>query len=279
MFYRGYGDSRDGREMGPKRQRMIEQAPPPPGTFYGPHPGSAFMFNPYGYATPPPVFPVVRLRGLPFDCAELDVVEFFRGLDVVDVLFVHKNNKVTGEAFCVLGVPLQVDFALHKNRQNMGRRYVEVFRSTKQEYYKAIANEVAESRVHGTVTGGGGDGGGGGGGRGGHSPRRHVQRARSSDDGKENAEHTGILRLRGLPFSAGKEDILDFFKDFDLSEDSVHVTVNGEGRPTGDAFVEFRGGEESRAAMVKDRKMLGSRYIELFPSSVEELEDALSRGR
>ncbi|KAG2306413.1 hypothetical protein Bca52824_026161 [Brassica carinata] len=31
--------------MGPKRQRMIEQAPPPV-TFYGPHPGSAFMFNP-----------------------------------------------------------------------------------------------------------------------------------------------------------------------------------------------------------------------------------------
>uniref|UniRef100_M4ER17 RRM domain-containing protein n=1 Tax=Brassica campestris TaxID=3711 RepID=M4ER17_BRACM len=253
MFYRGYGDGRDGREMGPKRQRMIEQAPPP-GTFYGPHPGSAFMFNPYGFV-PPPVFPVVRLRGLPFDCAELDVVEFFRGLDVVDVLFVHKNNK-----------------AEH------GRRYVEVFRSTKQEYYKAIANEVAESRVHGTVTGGGGDGGRGGG-SGGHSPRRNVQRVRSSDDGKENADHTGILRLRGLPFSAGKEDILDFFKDFDLSEDSIHVTVNGEGRPTGDAFVEFGSAEESRAAMVKDRKMLGSRYIELFPSSVEELEDALSRGR
>ncbi|KAF8109666.1 hypothetical protein N665_0093s0019 [Sinapis alba] len=170
----------------------------------------------------------------------------------------------------------------------MGRRYVEVFRNTKQEYYKAIANEVAESRVHNTVTnggGGGGDGGGGGGsgGRGGvsggRSPRRQVQRVRSSDDGKENAEHTGILRLRGLPFSAGKEDILDFFRDFDISEDSVHVTVNGEGRPTGDAFVEFRSAEESRAAMVKDRKTLGSRYIELFPSSVEELEDALSRGR
>ncbi|KAH0934471.1 hypothetical protein HID58_011588 [Brassica napus] len=281
MFYRGYGDGPDGRETGPKRQRMSAQGPP--GPFYGPHPGSAFMYNPYGFV-PPPVFPVVKLRGLPFDCAERDVLDFFGGLDVVDVLFVHKNNKVTGEAFCVLGYPLQVDFALGKNRQNMGRRYVEVFRSTKQEYYKAIANEVAESRVHGTVTDGGGGGGsggrsGGGVSGGGRSPRRQVQRVRPSDDGKENAEHTGVMRLRGLPFSAGKEDILDFFRDFDLSEDSVHVTVNGEGRPTGDAFVEFRSAEESRAAMVKDRKTLGSRYIELFPSSVEELEEALSRGR
>ncbi|CAH2053179.1 unnamed protein product [Thlaspi arvense] len=294
MFYRGYGDGPDGREMGPKRQRMVDQGPP--GPFYGAHPGSGFMYNPYGFVAPPPpppAFPVVRLRGLPFDCAELDVVEFFHGLDVVDVLFVHKNNKLTGEAFCVLGYPLQVDFALHKNRQNMGRRYVEVFRSTKQEYYKAIASEVAESRIHGVATGGGGgglggvDGGGGGGGGsggrgsggGGFSPRRNSQRARSSDDGKENAEHTGILRLRGLPFSAGKEDILDFFRDFDLSEDSVHVTVNIEGRPTGEAFVEFGSADESRAAMVKDRKTLGSRYIELFPSSIEELDEGLSRGR
>ncbi|CAN8268895.1 unnamed protein product [Cochlearia groenlandica] len=289
MFYRGYGDGSDGREIGPKRQRMIEQVPPQ-GQFYGQqHPGSGFMYNPYGFVAPPPPppsFPVVRLRGLPFDCAELDVAEFFHGLDVVDVLFVHKNNKVTGEAFCVLGYPLQVDFALHKNRQNMGRRYVEVFRSSKQEYYKAIANEVAESRFHGGGggegdSGGGGSGrrGSGGGGGGGFSPRRNVQRARSSDDGKENAEHTGILRLRGLPFSAGKEDILDFFKDFDLSEDSVHVTVNAEGRPTGEAFVEFGSTDESKGAMVKDRKTLGSRYIELFPSSIDELEDALSRGR
>ncbi|XP_019096226.1 PREDICTED: heterogeneous nuclear ribonucleoprotein H2-like isoform X2 [Camelina sativa] len=219
----------------------------------------------------------------------ITLMVLFLLLHLLLFLWFDSNNKLTGEAFCVLGYPLQVDFALHKNRQNMGRRYVEVFRSTKQEYYKAIANEVAESRVHGMASGGGGGGGGGsgggnGGGGGGVSgaspPRsRHVQRARSTDDGKENIEHTGILRLRGLPFSAGKEDILDFFKDFDLSEDSVHVTVNGEGRPTGEAFVEFRNAEESRAAMVKDRKTLGSRYIELFPSSIEELEEALSRGK
>ncbi|XP_010545588.1 PREDICTED: heterogeneous nuclear ribonucleoprotein F isoform X2 [Tarenaya hassleriana] len=256
--------------MGPKRQRMIDQGP----SFYGPHPGSGFVYNPYAFTAAAP-FPVVRLRGLPFNCTELDVVEFFRGLDVVDILFVHKNHKFTGEAFCVLGYPLQIDFALQKNRQNMGRRYVEVFRSKKQEYYMAIANEVAETRGSGS-----GSGGGGSGGRGGGSPRTSGQRAKSHDDSKESAdEYTGILRLRGLPFSAGKEDILDFFKDFDLSEDSIHITVNAEGRPTGEAYVEFVNPEESRAAMVKDRKTLGSRYIELFPSSHEELEEAISRGR
>lgn len=243
--------------MGAKRQRINDQGP----SFYGTSPGSSYMYNapPYGYVSQPPPFPVVRLRGLPFDCTETDVAEFFRGLDIVDVLFVHKGGKFTGEAFCVLGYPLQVDFALQKNRQNMGRRYVEVFRSKRQEYYKAIANEVSDGR--------------------GGSPRRHVPRAKSYDEGKDSAEHTGILRLRGLPFSAGKDDIMEFFKDFVLSEDSIHITMNSEGRPTGEAFVEFAGAEDSKAAMAKDRMTLGSRYIELFPSSVEEMDEAVSRGR
>ncbi|KAL5831944.1 hypothetical protein ACOSQ3_017362 [Xanthoceras sorbifolium] len=258
MFYRGkFGDPADGREMGAKRQRLIDQGP----SFYGTPPGPSFMYNPppYGYVNQPPPFPVVRLRGLPFDCTETDVAEFFHGLDIVDVLFVHKNGKFTGEAFCVLGYPLQVDFALQKNRQNMGRRYVEVFRSKRQEYYKAIANEVSDAH--------------------GGSPRKSISRAKSHDEGKDSAEHTGVLRLRGLPFSAGKDDIMDFFKDFVLSEESINITMNSDGRPTGEAFVEFANAEDSRAAMSKDRMTLGSRYIELFPSSHEEMDEAVLRGR
>ena len=108
---------------------------------------------------------------------------------------------------------------------------------------------------------------------------RNIPRAKSYDEGKDLAEHTGVLRLRGLPFSAGKDDIMEFFKDFVLSEDSIHITMNSEGRPTGEAFVEFANAEDSKAAMARDRMTLGSRYIELFPSSVEELDGAVSRGR
>lgn len=261
MFHRGrYPDAPEGRETGSKRQRL---APP----LYGTSLGSSFIYNPptYAYAPQPPPFPVVRLRGLPFDCTESDVAQFFRGLDIVDVLFVHKSRKFSGEAFCVLGYPLQVDFALQKNKQNMGRRYVEVFRSKRQDYYKAIANEVADPRS------------------GGDSPphrRAPPKRAKSYDEGKDEGDHhTGVLRLRGLPFSAGKDDIIDFFKDFRLSEDCVHITMNSEGRPTGEAFVEFESAEDSKVAMGKDRMTLGSRYIELFPSSMEDLEDAVARGR
>ncbi|XP_071917126.1 uncharacterized protein [Coffea arabica] len=262
MFYRGkYVDSSDAREMGLKRQRVMDHG----SSYFGAPPGPSYMYNPpppappaYSYIGQPPPFPVVRLRGLPFDCTEADIAEFFHNLDVIDVLFVHKGGKFTGEAFSVLGYPLQVDFALQRNRQNIGRRYVEVFRSRKDEYYKAIANEVSDAR--------------------GGSPRRAVPRARSFDEGKDLAEHTGFLRMRGLPFSASKEDIIDFFKDFVLSEEKISITATSDGRPTGEAYVEFASPEDSRAAMSRDRMTLGSRYIELFPSSREELDEAISRG-
>ncbi|KAL7595716.1 uncharacterized protein LOC111877496 [Lactuca sativa] len=278
MFYRGkYVDVGDGREPGLKRQRVIEQ----PSSYYTTPPPSTYLYPPpptYPYApTPHPhTFPLVKLRGLPFDCSESDISDFLHGLDIVDILFIHKHNKFAGEAYCLLGYPFQVEYALQRNHQNIGRRYVEVFRSKKEDYYKAISNEVDGS--HGTRGGGGGRsrsprrGGNGGGARVGRGDNRDRDR-------DSNVEHTGVVRLRGLPFSANREDVLEFFKDFELVEDSVYFTVNLEGRATGEAFVKFGSCEEAKGAMVMDGECLGSRYIELFPSTVEDWEDAAERGR
>ncbi|XP_022846422.1 G-rich sequence factor 1-like, partial [Olea europaea var. sylvestris] len=258
-LYSKFVDSGDARETGFKRQRLMDQG----SSYYGTPPGPSYMYNappppPPAYSYYPPPFPVVRLRGLPFDCTEAEIVDFFHDLDVVDVLFVHKGGKSTGEAYCVLGYPLQIDFALQRNRETIGRRYVEVFQSRKDEYYKAIANEVYDSQ--------------------GGSSRRGVTRARSFDERKDMGEPTTVLRMRGLPFSAGKTDIIDFFKNAILSKDSIYITYNFDGRPTGEAFVEFANVDEAKAALAKDRMTLGSRYIELFPASLDELKEATSRG-
>lgn len=250
-------DSGDGREMGLKRQRVIDQG----SSYYGAPQASNFMYSPpaYSYVNQPPAFPVVRLRGLPFDCTETDIIEFFHGLDIVDVLFLHRHGKFAGEGYCVLGYAFQVEYALQRNRQNIGKRYVEVFRSNRQEYYKSIAIEVADSRRARS-----------------RSPRR---KPRALDPAKEYAEHTGVLRLRGLPFSANRDDIVEFFKGSYLSDDSIYFMVNSEGRVTGEAYVKFESPEDSKAAMMEDGTCLGSRYIELFPSTLEEWEEAVSKGR
>ena len=133
-----------------KRARMMEPGPPYFGAM-GSNAGGASgaFYQPFnsslagaGVSTGVQNFPGVRLRGLPFDCNEVDICKFFAGLEILDCLLVNKNGRFTGEAFVVFQASMQAEFALHRNRQNMGRRYVEVFRCKKQEYYCAIANEV-----------------------------------------------------------------------------------------------------------------------------------------
>lgn len=238
------------------------------------------------------VFPCVRLRGLPFDVTE-DEIRIFLGCEPVDILLVKRDGRFSGEAFVVLGSPLQIQMAVDKNKSYMGRRYVEVFRAKKLDYYKAV---MAEMYVDGAGMRGGGGGAGGfrqGGGGGGAaygggfgSQGGFSNGARGMDPaaggGAGNGYDAGpsnVLRLRGLPFSAQKEDIVRWFEDCQITPllpDNVHI-ITDYGRPTGVALVEFASPQDAQAAGAKDKQMMGTRYIEVFASSRDELQRYLPR--
>eukprot|EP00262_Sarcandra_glabra_P006554 TRINITY_DN18894_c0_g1_i1.p1 TRINITY_DN18894_c0_g1~~TRINITY_DN18894_c0_g1_i1.p1 ORF type:complete len:262 (+),score=43.69 TRINITY_DN18894_c0_g1_i1:178-963(+) len=251
----GSGGVSDGYEVGSKRQRMMESNP-----YFAVSSSIGSSYGTYNYGGYHP-FPVVRLRGLPFNCTDLDVFKFFAGLDVVDVLLVNKNGRFSGEAFVVFAGPMQTEFGLQRDRQNMGRRYVEVFRCNKQDYYHAIASEVNNFEGYDSEY---------------HSPP--PIRAKKSHD-KEDMEYTEILKLRGLPFSVTKSEILEFFGEFELAEDNIHIACRSDGKATGEAFVEFESVGDAKKAMCKDKMTIGSRYVELFPSTRDEARRAESRSR
>ena len=240
--------------------------------------GPGFGAGPRGGFVMEKAFPVVRLRGLPFNAVEFDILEFFQGLDPVDVLIVRRDGRTTGEAYVLFANPMQMDFALQKNRGPMGRRYIEVFRSKKQDYYHAVAQAVAEPAPGGLLRGG----------RQRRAPAAAHGRTRRAGGihsaPRAQQEHTGVLKMRGLPFSATKDDIVSFFDDAALSaaplvHDSIHIVTSLDGRPSGVAFVEFASAEEAKAAMIRDRQSMGTRYVELFPSSREEATRAATSGR
>ncbi|XP_062232248.1 uncharacterized protein LOC133929493 isoform X2 [Phragmites australis] len=229
------------------------------GGFYQPFSGN---LTDAGVSTGIQNFPGVRLRGLPFDCNDFDIRKFFVGLDIVDCLLVHKNDRFTGEAFVVFPTAMQAEFALHRNRQNMGRRYVEVFSCKKQEYYSAIANEVNQGGFFDSEYR--------------HSP---PPRPKKPAEDKSSMEYTEVLKLRGLPYSATTEDIIKFFVEYELTEENVHIVYRPYGKATGEAFVEFPTAEVAKTAMCKDKMTIGTRYVELFPSTPEEASRAKSRDR
>ncbi|GMH25154.1 hypothetical protein Nepgr_026997 [Nepenthes gracilis] len=255
----GSGGVTDGYEIGSKRQRMMESNP------YFAASSGVGGYQPYAYggsSLQPSGFPVVRLRGLPFNCTDVDVFKFFAGLDIVDVLLVNKNGRFSGDAFVVFASPVQADLALQRDRQSMGRRYVEVFRCKKQDYYYAVAAEVGYEGIYDNDY---------------HGSPPAVRPRRSVD--KDQLEYTEILKLRGLPFSVTKSDVIEFFGEFKPAEDKILIARRADGRTTGEAYVEFASADEAKKAMCKDKMTIGSRYIELFPSTPEEARRAESRGR
>ncbi|GAX84713.1 hypothetical protein CEUSTIGMA_g12135.t1 [Chlamydomonas eustigma] len=234
-----------------------------------------------------PVFPAIKLRGLPFDVKEEDI-RMFLGCDPIDILMVRKDGRLSGEAFVVLSAVLQAEIAMSKNRTYMGRRYIEVYKAKKMDYYRAIASEVMDGGV-GVASGSGvynsmGQGLGinhaqtptGNG-----SYVQDVYSSRTSHNHTRGSEDDGyggstIVKLRGLPFQVEDEDIIRWFQDSSLgiaplSSDSVYI-VSEHGRSTGIAFVEFPSSHEAAAAMGKNKQMMGSRYIEIFPASRSDLD-------
>ncbi|KAK6232172.1 hypothetical protein SCA6_002245 [Theobroma cacao] len=243
----GSGGVSDGYEVGSKRQRMMESNP-----YFAVSSGmSSYQPYSYGGGFQPPAFPVVRLRGLPFNCTDIDIFKFFAGLDIVDVLLVNKNGRFSGEAFVLFAGSMQVEFALQRDRQNMGRRYVEVFRCKRQDYYHAVAAEVNYEGIYDNDFHG--------------SPP--PSRAKRYND-KDQMEYTEILKMRGLPFSVKKPEIVEFFGDFKIVEDRIHIACRPDGKATGEAYVEFASVEEAKRAMCKDKMTIGSRFMSVCWGSV-----------
>jgi len=210
-------------------------------------------------------FPCVRIRGLPFEATMEDVIMFFQGLVVLDVvLAVRGDGRGSGEAFVVFSNPMDCQMALQRDRQNMGRRYIEVFQAKRGDYYQAISAAAPLPTAGGPGGMGGYQGGGGGGG------------PRGAPAG-QLSEHTGILRLRGLPFSASKADVLHFFDGYEIVEDSIEFVVRADGRVTGESYVQFTSPDAAKAAMARDRNVIGSRYVELFISTPDEYQRVTGR--
>jgi len=83
---------------------------------------------------------VVRLRGLPFDCTKVDVTTFFEGMDITNngiLLTTDYQGRSSGEAYVQFASKEHAERALEKNKESIGHRYIEVFRSSLMEAQRA----------------------------------------------------------------------------------------------------------------------------------------------
>uniref|UniRef100_A0A8C0YFD4 Epithelial splicing regulatory protein 1 n=1 Tax=Cyprinus carpio carpio TaxID=630221 RepID=A0A8C0YFD4_CYPCA len=190
---------------------------------------------------------VIRARGLPWQSSDQDIARFFRGLNIAKggaALCLNAQGRRNGEALVRFESEEHRDLALQRHKHHMGTRYIEVYKATGEDFLKiagGTSNEVA----------------------------KFLSR-----------ENQVIVRMRGLPFTATAEQVLQFFSPAcpvtDGSEGILFVRFP-DGRPTGDAFVLFSCDEHAQNALKKHKDILGKRYIELFKSTAAEVQQVLNR--
>ncbi|MDG2825266.1 hypothetical protein P7M50_25215, partial [Vibrio parahaemolyticus] len=138
---------------------------------------------------------------------------------VAGVHFIYtREGRQSGEAFVELESEDDVKLALKKDRESMGHRYIEVFKSHRTEMDWVLKHSGPNS-------------------------------ADSAND--------GFVRLRGLPFGCTKEEIVQFFSGLEIVPKGMTLRVDFQGRSTGEAFVQFASQEIAEKALKKHKERIG----------------------
>lgn len=187
---------------------------------------------------------VVRIRGLPWSASEAEILNFLTDVNIVNGEDgIHKTftreGRPSGEAYIEVHSDLDLQNAVAKDHESMGRRYIEVFKSTSKEMEYVLG-------------------------------RNGVDTVEQDSD--------GIVRCRGLPYQCSKEEIAQFFSGLEIKPNGIHMLVSN-GRCSGEAYIQFANQAIAELALKKHKQKIGHRYIELFKSTRAELRDWLDGPR
>ncbi|XP_036929392.1 epithelial splicing regulatory protein 1 isoform X4 [Acanthopagrus latus] len=223
---------------------------------------------------------IVRMRGLPFTATHEQVLSFFspgEGLKETcpvsggkdGILFVrYPDGRPTGDAFVLFACEEHAQCALRKHKEILGRRYIELFKSTAAEVQQVLNRYSSAPLIP-------------------VAPAPLVSVLPTVSLLPPPGGMRDCLRLRGLPYTASIEDILTFLGEFthDIRPHGVHMVLNQQGRPSGDCFIQMTSAERAIQASQRLHKQVmssqrgsNSRYVEVFPCSAEEMGLVLMGG-
>ncbi|ETO34025.1 hypothetical protein RFI_03067 [Reticulomyxa filosa] len=83
-----------------------------------------------------------------------------------------------------------------------------------------------------------------------------------------------VVRITGIPFGCNEKDIKTFFCDEKVLR--VKILVDKNGKNNGHALVEFATRKDVKSALLKDKRYIGQRYIDVKIASERDIEMHLS---
>uniref|UniRef100_A0A8C7PFD9 Probable RNA-binding protein 19 n=1 Tax=Oncorhynchus mykiss TaxID=8022 RepID=A0A8C7PFD9_ONCMY len=188
----------------------------------------------------------VKLRGCPFNVKEQQVREFMTPLKPAAIRIIkNATGNKTGYIYVDMRSEEEVEKALKKNKDYMGGRYIEVFRTS-------VRGEVRAARQE-------------------KGSERSFTRELKDDEEEEDVAESGRLFIRNLPYTCTEEELQDLFSKQGPLAEVVFPIDNLTKKPKGYAFVSYMIPENAVTALAQlDGHIFQGRMLHLLPSTLKK---------
>uniref|UniRef100_A0A4W5RVX6 RNA binding motif protein 12Bb n=1 Tax=Hucho hucho TaxID=62062 RepID=A0A4W5RVX6_9TELE len=216
------------------------------------------------------------MQGMPFTTTEEDVRKFFDGLMVGDIIMMRNDRgQPNGKGIVKFESRLDAREGLKRDRHYIGSRFVEVYASSEEQWFKAGGGMEPGKDSSGKFRRRPSSA---------HTERYPPDHARSrspvayrSTKSSSPNEEFCVL-VENLPYLVEKRDIKEFFHPADLNYDQILHLLDRNGKNTRSVFVLFRSLRDYCAALTLHKQEFLNRYVYISPISKEKMVTMLESG-
>nr|XP_020505544.1 probable RNA-binding protein 19 [Labrus bergylta] len=189
----------------------------------------------------------VKLRGAPFNVKEQQIREFMTPLKPAAIrIGKNESGNRTGYVYVDLHSEDQVEKALKKNKDYIGGRYIEVFRTD------ASAGKAKRDKKSKEID-------------------RNFTRKLKEDEEEEDVAESGRLFVRNLPYTCSEEELKELFTKHGPLSEVLFPIDNLTKKPKGFAFVTYMIPENAVTALAQlDGHIFQGRMLHLLPSTLKK---------
>ncbi|CAH2285566.1 RNA-binding 12B [Pelobates cultripes] len=202
------------------------------------------------------------LHSLPLKATKVEIKEYFKELDVEDVIFLKFQNGVrNGNAVVKFSRSNDAIEALQRPRLFMGSCQINMMVSDELEWIRAGGIRKKELSPRRSLSSG-----------------RKRSRSRSPVRKRRHAVYTNefYVHLVHLPTSAAKKDVQQHFSFASLSESQITFLTDKSGKRTREGFVMFKCGRDYKRALDLHKEPFLGRSLSIYSIPKRAMQDLLS---
>ncbi|KAM4028000.1 RNA-binding protein 12B-like [Anomaloglossus baeobatrachus] len=175
--------------------------------------------------------------GLPYSVTAIDIIHFFKGLDVVEVLFLLRPNGLkNGNAFVKFRSAKDADEAVLLNNEYMGERFISVTKTTEAKWLKAVRN-LGEAYS--------------------------IPKSRTRSRSPQNQQL--YVHLKNLSYGIQKEDIRRFFSAPDMEDSQIKFLHDKFNNRTREGFIMLKNERQYEKCLALSKNEFKGRQMLILP--------------